>query len=415
MSTWRLMDGVSGRPGVGSSGTQPPSSAASLTGNYLAGLDFQVTSSVYLQGYWWWVPGTNGSTTAQKFALWQVVGNTTGALVPNSTVTSGTLTAGQFNFVTLPAPVALSQFIPYVAATGFASVSPIGFPDTTNQFNTGNPYSAGIVNGPLSAYAAGGGPTGNVPQMPFSTSSGADPSAAMPTLNNLNDLLWIDVQVTDQAPAGVTYRTFPSMIAPWPSVQTANDQSGYTLGLEFSVTRPCALSKIWHYSTKASDGAAATVLPTRCLLWNVATQTAVSGTDNASPSWKDPGGGGASAADGWVYCDYSASGVILQPGVNFKASTYHAAGSNWFGATPSIWGPGNLYAAGIRQGPLVVPNNAAASPGQQSWATAAFAYPTASANPEADWIDVEVVPLGLPAGPAAGQSARVIESYRFTQ
>ena len=102
MTTWRLMDGASGRPGVGSSGTQPPSAGTSYTGDYLAGLVFNVSAgSLWFEGYWWWVPSTVSQTGAQKFALWQEVsggGGGSGMLVPGSVVTSGTLTAGQWNY-----------------------------------------------------------------------------------------------------------------------------------------------------------------------------------------------------------------------------------------------------------------------------------------------------------------------------
>jgi hypothetical protein len=73
-------------------------------------------------------------------------------------------------------------------------------------------------------------------------------------------------------------------------------------------------------------------------------------------------------------------------------STFHSAGVNWFGATANVFGSGQLQAAGWTAGPMTVPGNAAASPGQASWNTVTFAYPGTSTNPESDWIDVEVTP-----------------------
>ena len=148
MTTYRLMDGASGRPGVGSSGTQPPSAPTSYSGNYIAGLVFESTGTVWFQGYWWYVP-PGGDTGAVKCALWQLTNPAAagaGMVVTGSVVTSGTLTAGQFNFIALPAPLLLSNANTfYIAAVGFATT--IGFPDTFNQFGSGQPYSSGITNG----------------------------------------------------------------------------------------------------------------------------------------------------------------------------------------------------------------------------------------------------------------------------
>ena len=104
---------------------------------FLAGVVFEVTSGGgWFDGYWWWVAASGQPTAAQKFALWQPYSLNNGALVPNSTVMSGQLTAGQWNYVPLPAPLALSPGIPYIAATGFTG----SFPDGNGQYG-----SAGLV------------------------------------------------------------------------------------------------------------------------------------------------------------------------------------------------------------------------------------------------------------------------------
>lgn len=407
MTTYRLMDGLSGRPGTGSSGTQPPAAGLSYSGNYLAGLVFQVTSGgLWFSGYWWWVPASASQTTAQEFVLWQVHGSAAGTLVAGSAVTSGTLTAGAWNYVALATPLLLSQGVPYIAATGY--VSSTGFPDTQNQFGTGDPYSAGITNGPLTAYSSLSGsaevPGGWVAQSPFST-SGSDPSVNMPVTNDDDDLLWLDVQVTDQAPSGATYRTFPGMPTPigFSVPSTSND---YTLGMEFSLTETCTLEKIWHYSPVGSA-----VLPSRCGIWNVATMTEVAGTDNSSPAWLDPSGANASAGDGWVYCDYSASGVILAASTNYKVSTFFGGTSTdtWLAVTTGYWTSGGTGADGFTCGPLSVPDNASASPGQSSWNSgSSWAYPGTSTTPENDWIDVEVAPYSAPQATTFVYSMRMM-------
>lgn len=384
MTAWRLMDGANGRPGTGSTGTQPPSTALAFTGNYTAGLVFNVTQVVYIDSFWWWVPNTNGVTTAQKFALWQATSSTGGVLVSAATVTSGALTAGAWNQVMLPAPLALTPFFPYVAASGFASVSPRGFPDTQNQFGVSQPYSGGFSNGPLVCAANGASTSFNLPQSPFST-AGADPAATFPHTNDLNDLLWLDVQVTDQVPANTTYRGFPNS----PGGFGGGAQNlAYTLGVEFHVTSPCKLLKIWHYSP-----ATATILPSRCGLWTVASQTELAGSDNSSPAWKNSSGASASPGDGWIYCDYSAANVQLAANVNYKVSTFTSDNTDvWFAASANFWGGGGLWSGGITNGPLVIPGNAAATaPGQDSWNQGTvWTYPNTSTNPEFDGVDVEV-------------------------
>ena len=71
-----------------------------------------------------------------------------GTLVAGSTVTSGALTAGQWNYVPLAAPCRWHRRHVH-RCTGFSG----SFPDTNNQFGSGEPYSAGIVNGPLTAFS----------------------------------------------------------------------------------------------------------------------------------------------------------------------------------------------------------------------------------------------------------------------
>ena len=110
MTSYRLMDGVSGRPGVGSSGTQPPSSSTSYGGTILLSTMFKVTSgTLFLEGYWFWRADSSAPSAAQTFCLWSVAWDgTNGVLVPGSSVTSGTLFVG-WNYAPYPAPIPLSQ------------------------------------------------------------------------------------------------------------------------------------------------------------------------------------------------------------------------------------------------------------------------------------------------------------------
>jgi hypothetical protein len=302
MATYRLFPSTSG-----------PSSAASYTGPFLAGVQFEVTTGgTWLDGYWWWVCGSGQSTAAQKFALWQVYGTGEGVLVATATVTSGALTPGQWNYVPLATPVPLAIGATYVAATGLSN----GFPSTSNQFGSGEPYAAGIVNGPLSAFSD---ITGSLPstfgmnQGLFST-AGTDPTVNMPVDGYDSANFWLDVQVDTSGPQGTSFRLWPSypMIAGEVSIDTGQQ----TIATEFWLSEACSLDKLWFYSPPG-----VTVLPSQCAIWDVATQAVVAGTDNTSPAWS------GAAGSGWVACPYS--GVTLPAG-KYKASVYYIGGQAFY-------------------------------------------------------------------------------------
>jgi hypothetical protein len=404
MTTYRFMDGSGSptRPGSG------PASAVSYGSPgsplpYIAGNQFCVTEGgLWFEGYWWWVCSSGQDTTAVKCALWQLSTASTGVIVPGSIVTSGTLTAGQWNYVPLATPVPLapsatqSYGAVYNAAIGYSASH--GFPATKNQFGNGDPYSAGITNGPLFCCASdfSGAPSpGSAfswtkPQMPYST-AGSDPSVNMPGTNDADDNLWVDVQISDTAPAGATYKGFssaPVFVVPGVSAQSL----AYTLGLEFTVAEACPLVRIWHYSPSG-----VTILPSRCGVWNVSTQAEVAGTDNQAPVWS------GAAGSGWVSCDYTSSGVTLQSGVSYKVSTFTSNNSQtWFLASASWWGgsPGP-FSSGLTNGPLTILGNSAASPGQDSWNVGtSWTYPATSTNPEYDGVDVEVMASSATQGTA---------------
>jgi hypothetical protein len=355
-----------------------PTTPVSYSGPFMSGVVFTVTTGgCWLDGYWWWVCSTGQSTAAQKFTLWCMYnGPDSGSLVPGSTVTSGTLTAGQWNYVKLPAPIPLAIEATYVAATGFTG----GFPDTNGQWGSGDPYGNGIVSGPLTAYSdvSGTRPSPfNTAQSVFSVAS-SDPTTLMPIYGSSACNFWMDVQVDTNPPTGASYRLWPG----YPTLPgaLASDTQGYTLATEFKLSAPCTLDNIWFYSASG-----ATVLPTRCAIWNVSSQGEVSGTDNASPSWS------GAAGSGWVSCAYS--GVTLPAG-DYKVAVFHAGGQQWFQGTPAYWttGPGSN---GITAGPVTAPSaSAATSPGQSTYNSGSWAYPQtyAAASGENYWVDVEVTP-----------------------
>lgn len=357
--------------------TNGPDTPVSYSGPFVCGVVMGVTSGgCWLDGYWWWVCQSGQSTSPQKFALWCLYGSGSGSLVSDSTVTSGTLTAGQWNYVPLPAPLPLTIGATYVAATGFNG----NFPITDNQFGTGDQYSAGIVSGPLTAYsnASGSRPSPlNTDQGVFGVAS-ADPAASLPAYGSSAANFWMDVQVTTSAPAGTSYRLWPS----YPTIpgHVVSDTAGYTLATEFQLSRSCTLDNIWYYSAPGANA-----LPTRCAIWNVSSQSVVSGTDNSSPAWS-----GAAGA-GWASCAYN--GVTLPAG-DYKVAVFYGGGTQWYQATDGYWDSGGPGGDGITAGPLTAPETSAAtSPGQSTYNYGSWAYPqtyASAGNGECYWVDVEV-------------------------
>ncbi|HEV2412943.1 MAG TPA: hypothetical protein VGS28_04055 [Candidatus Saccharimonadales bacterium] len=354
----------------------------------MSGISFTVTQpTLYLAGYWWWV-ASGQSTSAQKFCLWSL-GDGLNAVVPNSTVTSGTLTSGQWNYVPLATPIPLSERYVHVAATGFSN----NFSETKNQFGSGDPYSAGITNGPLMAYSDSTGsavsPVANQPQGSFSI-GGTDPTVNMPNQSDTSANLWIDVQITDVVPAGATYRLFPSSTAPW---LLGGSSGNFTLTTQIAISQPVTVEKLWYYS-----GAGMAVLPSRCGLFSTTSQTEVAGSDNSSPSWKLPGGGAAAAGSGWVYVDYSSSGLQLQPG-GYQVAVYASSGSNWFTYTSNYWNSSSPFVSGnsgAGNGPISAPSSVASLVGQCAYFTGAWGYPNTNSNGANWWIDLEVMPASNP-------------------
>lgn len=357
--------------------TSGPTAPVSYSGPFVCGVVAGVTAGgCWLSGYWWWVCPSGQSTSPQKFALWQFRTGTSGVLVPGSIVTSGSLSAGQWNFVPLPAPLPLAVGATYVASTGFSG----SFPDTNSQFGSGGPYSSGIVNGPLTAYSDASGslpsPLKNA-QSVFSV-AGSDPSVNMPVYGSSACNFWMDLEVQTNAPSGASYRLWPS----YPAIpgQLDSDQSGYTLATEFQLAKSAQLNNIWFYSPPG-----ATVLPSQCGIWRVGSQDVAPGTANTSPSWS------GAAGSGWVSCSYS--GVTL-PAADYKVAVFNAAGAPWYQANSNYWTSGGTGASGITSGPVTAPGTGtASSPGQSTFHMGSWTYPQSySGNGENFWVDVEVTP-----------------------
>jgi hypothetical protein len=359
------------------SATAGPTTPVAYSGPFLSGVLFEATTGgTWLDGYWWWVCPSGQSTAPQKFALWAVYNGGTGSLVPAATVTSGPLTAGQWNYVPLANPVPLAIGACYSACTGFSGP----FPYSDGQYGSAGPYSAGIVNGPLSAFSDQSGTLAgpfNMSQGGFSV-AGTDPAVNMAVEGSNSSNFWMDVQIDTNAPAGTSYRLWPS----YPTLPgvASGDTTAYTLATEFQLMSSRTLNKIWFYSASG-----ATALPARCGIWNTNTQTVVAGTDNTSPQWS------GLAGSGWVSCAYS--GVTLPAG-DYKVAVWSGGGAKWYLPTLGYWGTNGAGGNGITAGPLTAPGlSAAQGPGQSTYNPGTWAYPLTygdGSNGENFWVDIEV-------------------------
>lgn len=374
--------------------TRGPSTPVTYSGPFDAGIVFEVTSGgVWFEGYWWWVCPSGQSASPQKFALWQLYSGGA-SIVKAADVTSGKLTAGRWNYVRLRSPVNLSiggghnfdhadagGTACYIACTTFKG----SFPDTSKQFGHGDRYAAGVQRGPLTAFSdqsgSHPGPFG-IAQGVFSTTGSV--TSGPPSGGSESGNFWMDVQVSSSPPVGYrgSYRIWPNF--PRIPGSVSNDTHEQTTGTEFWLSEPCKLDNIWFWSPPG-----VTVLPSRCGIFSVATQSVVSATDNASPSWS------GRAGSGWVACSYSRADVVLPAG-KYKTCVYSGALEKFYQEDVDYFssGPG---LKNIVNGPLTCPNTSnSSSPGNSTYQDGPWSYPETfdyHDDGENRFIDVEVTPL----------------------
>ena len=153
-------------------------------------------------------------------------------------------------------------------------------------------------------------------------------------------------------------------------------------------------------------------LPSICGIWDAATEEVVSGSQNDSPNWLLPNGEPATPGAGWVYCDYSQSGVVLGANHNYRVAVgMYTPGYVWYSGAQGYWltngggypSIGNGVAHGAGNGIIsCVPCGLAPNPltpcAQDT--SGGWAYPN-SVEDDGDnyYIDVEVSPGGNLAPP----------------
>jgi hypothetical protein len=309
---------------------------------------------MWFNGYWWWVAPTGQLTTPRKCALWSMKSASTGTVIPGSIVTSGTLTAGQWNFIALPTPIPITIGDSLIAAIGVNG----NFPDSDtgtdppNSYGTGG-HTAGITNGPLVAFSDQGGtkiPPYGTNQGLFST-AGSDPSISMPQQQSNSGNFWVDVSVSDTAPGGYTgsYRLWPNMAGAYPGNQV-DTSVNYTLACEFALSAACNVNKIWYYSYPGSAQ-----LATDVNIWTM-TGGGLTGTSIFHASGLTWSG---AAGSGWI--STTISGASLSAG-SCKVSVYNGAATpdGWSGKLLNYWDTG-VGANGIVNGPISAPKKSASS------------------------------------------------------
>lgn len=409
--TYRLFSAVSG-----------PAAATSYSGDFLAGLNFTVTQGgCWFYGYWWWCAATNQSTSGVKCALWSVSptseGGSGNVLVPGSVVTSGTLTAGQWNYIPLSTPLQLAPG--YVAgmsggtAAGSCYCAAVGvngnFPDLGNWWGTNAPD--GLTAGPLYAFGGTAGsyaPPYSQPQGCFST-AGSDPSLTMPASTSGTDNFCVDVQISTTVPAGYSgsYRIYPNKFDT--NADTGTDSAvAYVIATEIDLSEECEANYVHYFVPNGASSAAG--LATEADIWEIATETSIANL--SSPQWTTESGGAVTIGTygQWVKAAWPNGTQI--PAGQYRVSVYNANGAlgQWGAkdANTSYFVSG-VGQNGIEQGPATAPSQADAQPatcysgsctgtsgGQPAFAYSGSdvypSYTTGDAPAQQYWVDLEVTP-----------------------
>ena len=221
----------------------------------------------------------------------------------------------------------------------------------------------------------------------------------MPDQGSSSSNFWIDLQISDTAPAGYSgsYRLWPNYPTVFPTQPTIDTQA-QTLGTQFTLSEPCTVDNVWFYSPPFAED-----LPASTQIWDATTQALVSGT-SLTASWS----GGV--ASGWVANPYGSAGIVLPAG-NYIATVYYGGGKVFYMESRGYFGSflGNAGPAtnGMTNGPLTSPSQANAfnPPGGNTCYTQGGTSPTypnawdTHDGGENRWVDIEVTPSAASPSP----------------
>ena len=348
-------------------------------------MQFSVSSAAVLQQIQFY-------SVAGATVLPDVMGlfDTSGNLVVWATPTWSGAAGSGWVHATFTAPVFLAPSFNYVAVIHMPFSSP-NWNMTDATYWSSGAGSSGITSGILSA-------PNNATAVHGQDSSVAGSAIEFPNTSMTGANIWLDVLVAD-APAN-TYTIFKQQPVSAPST---NDNSTYTMGMQWSSSSTPTVNAIWWFSpyfpTQSPE------LPEEIGIYSVTGQTLIA---SATPTWSGPAG------SGWVRAAFP-SPPVLSASTNYKAVILKNGGSNnWYASVSNYWtsGPG---ASGLSNGPLAAPNNAGGDGGQDTFNSGTgIIYPAGSFNGGNYWVDVEISTSGGPTLISVSDFAGVVESRSGT-
>lgn len=171
-----------------------------------------------------------------------------------------------------------------------------------------------------------------------------------------------------------TYRFFEGVDGP---SGAENEGTALSIGLEFYVTTAASATALWFWRPETGVGGAVTGR-----IYQVASASAGTPVDGTDVTFTLSG-------TGWQQAPLAAS-VPLTPGQRYRAVIHHPSGL--FPVTPQYWQGAGPGAAGRTSGPLVAPNAASATGGDQCAYddSASITFPTSSFGAGNYWVDVSV-------------------------
>jgi hypothetical protein len=160
-----------------------------------------------------------------------------------------------------------------------------------------------------------------------------------------------------------------------PATIIGTDPNGYTMGVQFTVSRSAVLQAMWFFSPSGAGS-----LPGTISLYQVSGASLVT---SQAATWS------GAAGSGWVRAPFTTP-PALTAATAYKACINNIApGAAWYSDTSHYWDTG-AGAGGISNGPLSAPNNAGGDGGQDTFNATPPGYPATSSNAGNYWLDLEV-------------------------
>jgi hypothetical protein len=335
------------------------------------GLQFSVSSAAVLQKIEFYSP-SGATVLPDVIGLFDTSGNLVVWVTPSW---SGAAGSGWIN-ASFSAPPSLAPSTNYTAAIHMPFSS--GFWNVTDStYWSSGAGASGITSGILSA-------PNNATAVHGQNSVVTGSSLEFPNTSLTGANIWMDVLVAD-APAN-TYTIFKQQPV---SAPATNDNSAYTMGMQFQVSSAFTAAAVWFFSPYFPSQSPE--LPESIGIYHVGTQALV---HSETPTWS------GSPGSGWVRAAFS-SPPLLNATTDYKVVILKSGGSNnWYASASNYWSSG-AGASGLTNGPVSAPNNASALNGQTGGGGqdvfnvgTGLVYPNNAFNAGNYWVDVEVTTSG---------------------